>query len=69
MTIRIEPYHIAVPDSELVDLRDRLARTRWPDQLPGSNWELGTELRAAHKLRSALREGPPWPALDVVMRD
>jgi hypothetical protein len=24
--------------------------------------------RAAHDLLSALREGPPWPALDVVMR-
>ncbi|HEX3327287.1 MAG TPA: aminoglycoside phosphotransferase family protein, partial [Actinomycetota bacterium] len=31
------------------------------DQLPDGQ-------RAARQLLSALREGPPWPALDVVMR-
>jgi thiamine kinase-like enzyme len=34
---------------------------------PGDQFPNGQ--RAAHKLLSALREGPPWPALDVVMRD
>lgn len=36
-------------------------------------WEPGDEfpdgLRAGHRLLSALRAGPPWPALDVVMDD
>jgi aminoglycoside phosphotransferase (APT) family kinase protein len=35
-------------------------------------WDRGDRFpngqRAAHDLISALREGPPWPALDVVMR-
>jgi aminoglycoside phosphotransferase (APT) family kinase protein len=35
-------------------------------------WDLGDEFpdrqRAAHALLSALREGPPWPTLDAVMR-
>jgi aminoglycoside phosphotransferase (APT) family kinase protein len=35
-------------------------------------WDLGDQFpdrqRAAHALLSALREGPPWPPLDVVMR-
>jgi hypothetical protein len=30
------PFTIAVPDAVLDDLRDRLARTRWPDQIPGT---------------------------------
>jgi Ser/Thr protein kinase RdoA (MazF antagonist) len=40
-----------------------LAAWRWDpgDQLPNGQ-------RAARELLSALREGPPWPALDVVMR-
>ena len=40
-----------------------VAAWRWDpgDQLPNGR-------RAAHDLLSALREGPPWPALDVVMR-
>jgi Predicted hydrolases or acyltransferases (alpha/beta hydrolase superfamily) len=28
----IRPFRVAVPDGELVDLRQRLAMTRWPDQ-------------------------------------
>jgi Phosphotransferase enzyme family len=40
-----------------------VAAWRWDpgDQLPNGQ-------RAARELISALREGPPWPALDVVMR-
>jgi len=28
---KVEPFHIDVPEADLADLRDRLARTRWPD--------------------------------------
>ena len=28
----IRPFVIAIPEAELTDLRDRLARTRWPDR-------------------------------------
>ena len=42
--MRIEPFEIRVPDAVLDDLRERLARTRWPDQIPGSGWGYGTDL-------------------------
>jgi len=29
------PFTIAVPDSTLRDLDERLARVRWPESLPG----------------------------------
>jgi pimeloyl-ACP methyl ester carboxylesterase len=29
---KIEPFHLAVPEADLDDLRERLARTRWPDR-------------------------------------
>jgi hypothetical protein len=29
----ITPYKIAVPDQVLTDLKDRLARTRFPDEI------------------------------------
>ena len=32
-----------VADSDLADLKERLARTRWPDQLEGTTWEYGTD--------------------------
>jgi pimeloyl-ACP methyl ester carboxylesterase len=40
----IRPFRVEVPDAVLDDLRDRLARTRWPDQIPGSGWDYGTDL-------------------------
>lgn len=36
------PYTIAVSQETLDDLRERLARTRWPDEVTGSGWDYGT---------------------------
>jgi microsomal epoxide hydrolase len=44
MKTRLRPYRIDVPEADLIDLRERLAKTRWPDQLAGTEWQLGTEL-------------------------
>jgi pimeloyl-ACP methyl ester carboxylesterase len=44
MSDDIRPFRVEVPDAVLDDLRDRLARTRWPDQIPGSGWGYGTDL-------------------------
>ena len=38
---RIEPFRIAVADAVLQDVKDRLTRTRWPDQLDGAGWDYG----------------------------
>ncbi len=40
----IEPFEAAVPDAVLTDLRERLERTRWPDQIEGTGWDYGTDL-------------------------
>jgi hypothetical protein len=34
----VEPFEIQVSDDVLADLRDRLARTRWPDEADGAGW-------------------------------
>ncbi len=34
--------HLHVPEAALTDLRERLARTRLPDQAPGAAWSCGT---------------------------
>jgi pimeloyl-ACP methyl ester carboxylesterase len=41
---KISPYRIDIPQGALDDLRDRLGRTRWPDELPGAGWDLGVPL-------------------------
>lgn len=33
--VRIDPFTMFVPDTELDDLRERIARTRWPEVVNG----------------------------------
>ena len=44
MSARPEPFILRVPDAAIADLRERLARTRFPDQAPGEPWAYGTDL-------------------------
>jgi pimeloyl-ACP methyl ester carboxylesterase len=37
----IRPFRIDISDSDLQDLRDRLARTRWTPEIPGQGWQRG----------------------------
>ncbi|MBW3576942.1 MAG: epoxide hydrolase N-terminal domain-containing protein [Actinobacteria bacterium] len=39
----------------LDDLRDRLVRTRWPDEISGSGWEYGSSLGFMQRLTSHWR--------------
>ena len=41
MTDAITPFHLAVPETELDDLRDRLARTRWAEAETVDDWSQG----------------------------
>ena len=43
-TLDVEPFEIRVADGLLDDLRDRLARTRWPDPDPVGPWVRGTDI-------------------------
>jgi len=40
----IVPFRINVTDAVLTDLKERLARTRLPDEIEGAGWEYGTNL-------------------------
>src|ERR687895_28562 len=43
-TAEIRPFRIEVPQAALDDLRERLARTRFPDEIPGVGWSRGVPL-------------------------
>jgi pimeloyl-ACP methyl ester carboxylesterase len=56
----LRPFRVDVPDAVLADLRDRLTRTRWPDQIPGSGWGYGTDLAYLRDLCETWRTSFDW---------
>jgi len=56
----IEEFRIDIPQAELDDLRERLGRTRWPDQLPGTGWDYGIALDVVRELAEYWRTGYDW---------
>ncbi len=40
----IQSFKVNIPQATLDDLRERLARTRWPDAVEGAGWDYGTNL-------------------------
>jgi pimeloyl-ACP methyl ester carboxylesterase len=57
-----QPYTIRVDDDVLADLRQRLARVRWPDEVPGSGWRYGTDLAYMAELVRYWRDKYDWRA-------
>jgi len=67
MPLSIEPFTIEVSDAVLVDLQDRLRRTRFPEQLPDAGWDYGTEREYLRSLVSYWSEGYDWRAREARM--
>jgi len=59
-----EPFRIQVPDDVLRDLRERLARTRFPDEIPGSDWTYGANLAYLRELVAYWRDRYDWRAAE-----
>lgn len=58
----IVPFKIQVPDETLRDLKARLARTRFPDEIPGTGWDYGTDLAYLKSLVAYWRDRFDWRA-------
>jgi pimeloyl-ACP methyl ester carboxylesterase len=59
-TDTIREFRLDVPQSDLDDLQDRLARVRWPAQLPGAGWERGVPVDYLRGLAEHWRTGYDW---------
>lgn len=69
----IKPFRVEIPQAELDDLADRLARVRWANELPADQvtdgvqrgpvtpgWEYGVPLEYVQRLMSYWRDGYDW---------
>jgi Epoxide hydrolase N terminus len=64
---RMVPFHIQVAEEILIDLRERLARTRWPDELPDAGWDYGTNRAYLQQLVTYWREQYDWRAQERLL--
>ena len=46
----IEPFHLDIPESALIDLKQRLANTRWPEKELVDDWSQGAPLSKVQEL-------------------
>lgn len=61
------PFSIAVPDSDLQELRERLARTRFSDATGFAPWEDGTPPDYVCDLVAYWREGFDWRSQEAAL--
>jgi microsomal epoxide hydrolase len=62
MSRQLEAFNLKVPDGAIADLRERLARTRFPDQAPGEPWAYGTDVAYLQELVAYWRDHFDWRA-------
>jgi pimeloyl-ACP methyl ester carboxylesterase len=56
----IRPFHISIPDEQLVDLRRRIAATRWPDKETVADRSQGAQLAKLQELVQYWGSGYDW---------
>ena len=61
----IRPFRIDVPQRDLDDLCERLARTRWTDEVEDAGWDYGTNLGYLKELTDYWRGGFDWRAQEA----
>ena len=59
-TAEIRPFRVEIPQAALSDLRQRLARTRFPDEIPGVGWSRGVPLDYLRGLAQYWADGFDW---------
>jgi microsomal epoxide hydrolase len=67
MSEAVDPFVIDVPEAVLDDLRERLARTRFPDQIAGSGWDYGTDRAYLAELCEYWRDKFDWRSHEALL--
>lgn len=65
----IEPFHIDIPQADRDDLHDRLARTRWPNEVADAGTDYGFPLARLKELAEYWRTGYDWRAHEAKLNE
>ena len=58
--MQVQSFQINVPQSVLDDLKERLADTRWPDEVEGAGWDYGTKVGYMKELVAYWQNNYDW---------
>jgi pimeloyl-ACP methyl ester carboxylesterase len=61
----IRPFHVSVPEDTLVDLRRRIAMTRWPEGEPVPDASQGVQLATMQKVAQYWRTQYDWRKIEA----
>ncbi|MGD9619658.1 MAG: epoxide hydrolase family protein [Mycolicibacterium sp.] len=65
--VDIRPFRIAVPDDVLIDLKERLQRTRWPEPECVDDWSQGIPLAYTRELAEYWAHDYDWRAREAAL--
>src|SRR5262245_57192599 len=65
MTTAIKPFRIAISDEILADLKQRLARTRWPEAELVDDWSQGAPLKWIEEICGHWQSCYDWRAREA----
>jgi pimeloyl-ACP methyl ester carboxylesterase len=65
--MEIRPFVVDIPQAVLDDLRERLARAHWPDEVDDAGWDYGTNLAYLKSLAEYWRTRFDWRAQERAM--
>ena len=64
----VRPFHINIPDEALVDLRKRIAATKWPDKETVSDATQGVQLATMRELAKYWQTGYDWKKCEAKLK-
>jgi pimeloyl-ACP methyl ester carboxylesterase len=65
----VQPFRVEIPQPALDDLRDRLARTRWPTELGDVGWSRGVPLGYLQELAEYWGGGYDWRRHEAALNE
>ena len=66
-TTEINTFRVKVPEAEVEDLHQRLAMTRWPDEIPGAAGSYGVPLAYVKELAGYWRNEYDWRKTEALL--
>ena len=67
MSDNFTPFVISVSDDEIAELRERLAKTRWPDNLPDVGWDYGINANLIKDLAEYWKDEFDWSSFETYL--